>query len=228
MVSIEQVLQVLSTGDILHAAEMIEDGQPKEVAERYSELVKRLYEADRPLSAMTAAAYLAVHYCLQKGGVRGDGADLRDAAKRIAYNASANLWPGWRDPGVEPAKSDIAAGRDLARLNLRLAEELERDDVVFGNAHWLLGAHHLALAERDEARDQFDESARRFEAGGKDAFVEMARGYRAIALMADQGRRAEGQLQLDASVNALQQMPDDEDAAFFVQQLQTAREFFAS
>ena len=32
---------------------------------------------------------------------------LKDAAKAMSYNASANAWPGWEDEGITINRSDL-------------------------------------------------------------------------------------------------------------------------
>ena len=83
--------------------------------------------------------------------------------KTYSLMLSGDSWPGGKDEGIEITASDLVAGIALARQNLRLAKELKRDDEVFANAHWLLGAHQLAAAIA--ALKQIDSDDAKFFAG---------------------------------------------------------------
>ena len=83
------------------------------------------------------------------------GDQLLGQAKAVSYNLASFAWPGWDEEGIDLSPSDIAMGFDAARVNQRLAIELERGPDPMGKAHWLLGAHHLPSGDLDNAREQF-------------------------------------------------------------------------
>jgi hypothetical protein len=80
---------------------------------------------------------------------------LRQRAKHLAYNAGSFTWPGWREAEIDPSPADLAFGMDCARLNLRLAIELNRPPMGLSKAHWLIGAHAMALGDFDLAAKEF-------------------------------------------------------------------------
>lgn len=77
--------------------------------------------------------------------------DLRSAAKSFAYNFASFAWQGWDEAGIEITSADHAAGFDAARVNLRLALELERGDLPANRAYWMVAAYYLADGEYDQA-----------------------------------------------------------------------------
>ena len=80
---------------------------------------------------------------------------LRSSAKALAYDIGSFTWPGWEEPRISPTADELAAGRDCARLNLRLAIELQKPPERVSMAHWLLGAHALAARDFDLAEKEF-------------------------------------------------------------------------
>lgn len=94
--------------------------------------------------------------------------ELRSAAKGFAYNFASFAWRGWNEPGVLITAADHAAGFDAARVNLRLAIELERGDLPTSRAYWMVAAYHLADGNHKLAIANFEQGvlyARRSGAG---------------------------------------------------------------
>lgn len=94
--------------------------------------------------------------------------ELRSAAKGFAYNFASFAWRGWNEPGVLITAADHAAGFDAARVNLRLAIELERGDLPTSRAYWMVAAYHLADGNHELAIANFEQGvlyARRSGAG---------------------------------------------------------------
>jgi hypothetical protein len=80
---------------------------------------------------------------------------LRHKGKGFFYDIGSFTWRGWDEAGITITPSDEAIGRDAARTNLRLAQELDRGDLPLSRARWLAGAHALAAGELDAARQHF-------------------------------------------------------------------------
>ncbi|MCA9054757.1 MAG: hypothetical protein KDA75_13030 [Planctomycetaceae bacterium] len=153
--------------------------------------------------------------------------ELRGAAKAIAYNLGANLWPGWEDEGIELTPSDIATGLEAAQLNLRLAEELNRPPLPRSNAHWLVGAQELARGDCTAAEHQFDLARRQSEAAENPAYVLSSRGYMAVARLKQRPGDAAASAEFDEAVGGLKQL-DTDDSRFFADQLVSVRSFFVN
>jgi hypothetical protein len=225
------VYSLMETGDSFQAADFVEHrGTPLEIGNTYSDLVQDLYSKKRDLPRMILLGRAGIHYCLSQashleGRTQTQADQLRGIAKTIAYNLSANAWPGWNEPGIEVSHSDTIAAFDAARLNLRLAQELKRDAEVLGNAHWLLGAQHLALKQRDAAIEQFSKAVEQFQRAKKPDFEQLARGYVGIAILASDKTSVAGRKRLSDSIASLKGIKT-EDAKFFMEQLDSVAGYF--
>ncbi|MGA2066891.1 MAG: tetratricopeptide repeat protein [Thermoguttaceae bacterium] len=228
---LEIVYSHMVSGDSFQAADFVEShGTPLEIANTYSVLVQDLYSKKRDLPRMILLGRAGIHYCLSQatrpGGQKPAQTDqLRGIAKTIAYNLSANAWPGWNEPGIEVSHSDTVAAFDVARLNLRLAGELKRDGEGLGNAHWLLGAQHLALKQHAAAIEQFSKAVEQFQRARKPDFEQMARGYIGIATLASDRTSGAGRKQLSDAIASLKDLGTD-DAKFFAEQLDSVARYF--
>jgi len=224
--SFERVLVRAATEDSRAAStEILRGDDPIAAARKGSRFVLWLYDQKR-IPEMVLYGQLGIDYCL--GHATSPALDeprrteLRGLAKTIAYNVSANLWPGWND-GVALTAADLRTGLDLARLNLRLGVELKRGAEPMGHAHWLVGAHELAAGQLDRARAAFQESSRQFEAANKPDAALMAQGYAALTAGPRVASPTDPALQeLLKRLRAL-----DGDGPFFADQIETAARVFA-
>jgi hypothetical protein len=143
------------------------------------------------------------------------------AAKRIAYNSAADIYPGW-EVGIKRTQAELEAGMALARRCRDLTARLGLDGGQAGNAVWLIGAFHLACGTNAEAAAAFRQAAVHF--AEEPEMRLMAEGYLAIAQLAAGAAGAGAALQdrLDALTAAA-----TKDAIFLRDQLVTARQIFA-
>jgi hypothetical protein len=143
------------------------------------------------------------------------------AAKRIAYNSAADIYPGW-EVGIKRTQAELEAGMALARRCRDLTARLGLDGGQAGNAVWLIGAFHLAGGANAEAAAAFRQAAVHFAAEPEMRL--MAEGYIAVAQLAAGAAGAGAALQdrLDALTAA-----GTKDAIFLRDQLVTARQIFA-
>ena len=232
---LQKVVAFLETGDSFQAIEYVETlhepSQPLETAKQYSQLLRDLYSKERDVSGMILLGRVGIAYCLREAR-RAEAEDaklaeqLRGAAKTIAYNLSVNAWPGWGEEGIEITRADSQAALDAALLNLRLARELDRNAEILGNARWLVGAQHLALAQTAAALEQFALAEEQFQAADKPDYRQMARGYAGIAKQLEAATREEGGKELAAAIQSLQEIGTD-DAKFFAAQLEEATTHFS-
>jgi hypothetical protein len=228
---LDKTYDLLLSGDSFQAIDLIErPDDPLEVIGIYDGLVRELYSKKKDVPRMLLIGRAGVRYGLsQAAAIEKDdavlAAKLKGAAKTISFNLSANAWPGWEDEGIEITASDLVAGMDFARLNLRLAKELKRDDHVFANAHWLVGAHHLAAGQQQQAIEQFTASVRRAIAANNEATQQMSAGYVGIANRLRKSTCEEGDKQLAAAIAALKKI-DNDDAKFFAGQLESVGKLF--
>jgi hypothetical protein len=212
-------------------AQLEESGAPGEVAQRYAALAQYLYNDRKDLTGLILASRAGIQFNLNRASAL-DATDERAAAehrghaKAIAYNLGANCWPGWMDQGISITATERAIGLDAARLNLRLAVELNRPAEPRGHAHWLLGAQLLAAGQFDAAAAQFTDSARHFAEAEKPTERQMALAYESLTRRIHQPGDAARQKALMQSLAALEAL-DNDDARFFAEQIRTAEKVFA-
>lgn len=214
----DEILRLMHSADAYSAVQLVErDGTPHEIAERFQTLVPDLYWQAKHLGSVVALAQGGIHYCLAR--MESGEADDRDYfgshAKGLAYNLASFTWPGWDEPGVAPTACEVASGFDAAKLNLRLAVELRKPADRVRDAHWLMGAHHLAANEPAAALDEF----RRADPGAHALF----HGYALLAQIVLGS--TEAQHQFDKHLAAMPGESEDE-RTFCRSQLATAHHVF--
>jgi hypothetical protein len=190
----------------------------------FGALARQLH-AQKKLAQSIAIRRAGIQYCLCHPG--GDSAQrrvLRQHAKVMSYNLAADSWPGWGEEGIVYTASDLDAGLDAARLNLRLVRELQLGHMPHANSYWLLGAHWLARGEYNSAHAEFSRAREEAQAAQNADAAQLNAGYAALvgALRGDPG--ADGEFA--RTVEALENVTDSEDASFFAAQLVKARGIF--
>jgi hypothetical protein len=197
-----------------------------DLGERLEKKVKAARTAgDIPaLLAIANAAIAELKATADTGASTTDAVALLTAAKRIAYNAAADVWPGWEMDTPARSRQELERARALAETCRGLVTELELPSPQRGNAIWLIGACDLALGRYHAAEIEFCEAMADF-AADEEARL-MVRGYRAMAAElaepAVSGKRSD----LDAILAELGAL-GTKDAVGFRQQLQVARSVFS-
>jgi hypothetical protein len=232
-VPMNQIKRLLDNSDSCAAAEWIEaQGAPDEVIELYHQAAQWLYNEHKDVPGMIALSQSGISFGLHEARrVAAENpelaAKLKGTAKAISFNLGSNTWPGWNDAGIFLTHSDLRVGLDAARLNLRLAVELQRGDEPLANARWLLGAHELAQGRYAAADEQFGAAARHAAAAGKGDMELMLQGYRALADLLGEPSAVTGRQEFEARTSALQKSVSD-DGKFYAEQLATARAVFTA
>jgi hypothetical protein len=191
--------------------------------------MKHKYWQEKDLVGALAFARAGTHFGLQSA-LLYDQANpdlaykLRSAAKGCAYDFASCAWSGWDEPGVVITPADQAAGFDAARVNLRLAVELERGDLPTSRAHWMVGAYHLEGGAYDLAIKSFEEGINFARKADAQADEMLNQGYvfisRLLASPDDHSAR-EAYDSLKADFQAI------EHGERFIQQLDTALKVFS-
>lgn len=223
----------LAAGEFFNVIEEIQRaGSPAEVAERYASLLLDLYWKQHDLPAVVAIGRAGILYCLTQSVTEGvaveSSARLRSAAKGLAYNVGSFTWPGWEEPGISPTAADLAAGRECASLNLRLAIELKKPADRIAMAHWLVGAHAMASRDADLAEVQFRSGAALL---GEDASTEVLKQYMSGCLVAARLGREPNSGEKRASFDAIALdlvASADEDAQVYLSQLRAMLRLFVN
>ena len=234
---LDQVVSLATGQDSFAATTHVESlGGPTDVAQAYANLTQQLYYKRKDVPLMLKVGTAGVRYCLHEGERTKDdnpelSAKLRGAAKMIAYNLAVNCWPAWEDEGIQLSPAEVAYGFDLAKLNLRLGQELERPADKLAAAWWLLGAHQLAAKERDNAIASFEKAAGLYAEAEQTDGQWMSKGYAAIARHVstdsveptDSGEQ--GAADLKEAIDALRKL-DTDDSRFYADQLKAVDKFF--
>lgn len=202
---------------------------PKMTMNTLADVMRHQYWKEKDLVGALAFARAGIQFGLQSslGIEQSDpelALELRHAAKGFAYNFASFAWIGWDEPGVVITFADHAAGFDAARVNLRLAIELERGDLPTSRAYWLVGAYYLADGEYDQAINSFEKGIKY--AKQADATVDelLNHGYILVAKMLATPDEPGIPEAYDNLKTAFQQVEHGGD---FIQQLDTAYQVFS-
>jgi len=201
-----------------------------QVMRNYFVTTSHAYRKRHDVDLMLAFGDAGIAYLLDQAAKAGrtdagQAEKLRGFAKAMAYNLSANAWPGWNETGINITPEHSKAAMRLARENLRLGIELKRAADVIGNAHWLIGAQHLALKRPDKAIEEFKKAVQGFAESKKPDYRHMAEGYIGIAQLTQAETRNAGRKTLDKALAALAARKTG-DAKFFASQLKTVERVF--
>ncbi|ABF41679.1 hypothetical protein Acid345_2678 [Candidatus Koribacter versatilis Ellin345] len=220
---------LLASGNVAGAVAAITSAMQAEPAlEHLAQLCKRAYRELKSVPAMTAVAWEAIRFGLKCAEASPDSETavrLETRVRGIAYNTSANCWPGWGD-AVEISPTDIAQGLKFAERNYELVVNLGLGGKEIGGAHWLVGALLLASGQSSAAAPQFLQAEKAFEAAQLPAYTAMAHGYTALAYKILPESRDKGAKSLAATLQTLRAM-ESKDAHFFADQLVTAERIFS-
>jgi hypothetical protein len=203
-------------------------GSSRVIGERYEDLAKDLYWKKKHMRGVVLVSRMGIQHCLFTAAWasdRNEATFLRAQAKTIAYNLGSFTWPGWNGKGVKITTEQQAAGLDAAYLNLRLAEELNRDDKIVAGAYWLLGAHQLAAGKHGASKKSLLVAKGKAFKAGDQALGHASAAYIGIVQLAMK-QKATGGKTYDAALAELAKI-ESEDAKEFLRQLPIARKVFA-
>jgi hypothetical protein len=150
--------------------------------------------------------------------------ELRSAAKGFAYNFASFAWLGWNEPGIIITSADQAAGFDAARVNLRLALELERGDLPTSRAYWMVAAYHLADGDNKHAIANFEQGILFARQAGAGVDELLNHGYLLVTKMLNDPDDESLQADYEKLKTAFREIEHGED---FIKQLDTAYGVFS-
>jgi hypothetical protein len=108
---LNRALEAFDAGSIGAALEALSSiGDPIETGASFDGLARRLYTSRKEVANMISVASARVAFCLDRAEYAestGTAKKLKTAAKRSAFNAGANCWPGWGDEGIDITPDDI-------------------------------------------------------------------------------------------------------------------------
>jgi hypothetical protein len=218
-----QMIRSRRVSDAISAIDAYED--PTAIGSALNSIVKKLYREYSDVTDMIVAGNLGLDYCLRKSAAESNEDKIRELKKLgkiIAFNAAANCWPGWGDPGIIIEEAHLSSGIKLASQSRDLVQELGLGPREQGTADWLVGALELAAGRFGAARVAFEQAEQVFlTADAASLYALMARGYIALARKADPQSRTEGMNMLSETLARLRAV-GSKDAIFFADQLATA------
>jgi hypothetical protein len=198
-------------------------GPPLETAQRLLDLARDAYWKQKDLPRAIAFSQSALGYACHHANQSPDlHNQLLGLLKAAAYNLASFTWPGWDEPNITITPADQAVGREAAKINLHLAQTLNRPPGPLASAYWLFGAHELAAANYRIALNAFAEYR---SIAPTDDHRRLADGYTAITLLTARRDDAAASAQFDAAVAALLAL-NTEDSKVFADQLRSVRAYF--
>ena len=182
----------------------------------YLMLARHFYRQDLAIAVVLWQA--AIQHCLTESARGSEREALRQKAMACSFNLGANTWPGWGEHAISDVH--LAIGREAARLNLRLAQELAKGPLAESKSHWLIGAHRLAISDFAGARQSFERAKGLAQEAADAETVAMNDGY--LALTSVLGDESGAPEQLAAVLAELRGNTAFKYGAFFAEQLETA------
>ena len=225
----EQCLNLLSQSDTFAVIEFLDQQEDQlRVAKTYSELVKHLYWKEKNVPAMVALARAGIQYALAMGTIVSEQdlvktLLLRSEAKTIAYNLASYTWIGWDEQGITLTESDECHGLEAARINLRLAFELEKGDMRISRGYWMKASQLLSAGEFAASRHDFQKAVIYAARDGAEADRLISRGFELLVDLLQDPQDAAAQAALD---EVKSQFAPLEHGQMYIDQIDTAWRVF--
>lgn len=133
-----------------------------------------------PLLSLTAAAMDQLEQAANNpAATQADRERAQNSARKIGYNAAADVWPFWENPPSPRTTEQLRAARAIALRVAALSAALPQTPTQAGNAPWLIGAFDLALGDLPAAQSHFAAARTHFTPVPEMKFL--AEGYQALA-----------------------------------------------
>jgi len=94
--------------------------------------------------------------------------DVLSEVKAAAFHMGSYCWIGWGEPEIKISDSEKRLGLQMAMLNMSLAHELRKPDLVVGRAEWLMGALVMSFGIYPTAGAHFQRAAELLLRSGED------------------------------------------------------------
>ena len=225
----DQSLSILTQSDTFAVIEFLDQQDDKlEVAKTYSELVKHLYWKDKNVPDMVALARAGIQFALAAGTAAAKedvemALQLRSEAKSISYNLASFTWIGWDEPGITLDQTDQCFGLEAARMNLRLAFELDKGDMRISRAYWMEGAQLMSARDMAKSRESFRRASTYAARAGAEGGELIAQGFELLIDQLQEPQAIRSQEAMDALKDKLTQL---EHGQMYISQLDTAWRVF--
>lgn len=208
----------MATAQVSSKLDTVNEADFEELAE-----LMRFLRSEKRESLFVPVAKLQLAY-LTEAAARADALDpaqaieIRRFARGVAFNIASFTWPGWGDSPEPISGARQELGLEAAERAVELADTIGE---MTPNALWILGAHQLNAGMYDEAIASFE----RAKGLARDDFYRsMHTGWVQLTKVVATGGTS-GLEELDVAIYNLR-TADSEHAAFFADQLSTARRVF--
>lgn len=222
----DRALAILSREDSFRAIEYVMSlDDPMDAMGVFALLARDLYWENRNLQAAMAFGRAGIQYGMaaSKRANEARAMELMSEVKALAYDLSSFCWPGWNEAGVVIDDGELVLGQDLAKTNMRLARSLNKGNLPMSRAHWLIGAHHIAVEQYEAARRHFVESLRFAIAAEAREQELLIRGYLYLVDLLE----ATGNEKLEEEFDfILRELENSREGSFYSEQLETAYAVF--
>jgi tetratricopeptide (TPR) repeat protein len=229
--ALDKAKLIIKQGDSYEVIQFINSlDRPEDAAEVYSELVDYLYWEAKQIPEVVVFARAGIQFCLTKAEeLRAAAPDraneLKRTARVISYNLASFTWVGWSEKDIVITYSDILAGLDAARLNIRLVQELNEGDQKLAISYWVYGAQLLAVQKYEEATAAFVKS-KEYARQSADRLNELlADGYIGVSMIISAKDSQKGRDILNKAIKDLNES-GLEDSQFVIDQFNTALNVF--
>jgi hypothetical protein len=225
---LKNVLEILKY-DTFSAIEFLNQHKnPKKAIDTYGRLVMHFYWKKKDLPRVVCIASAGIQFATQTArATQSENPELAkeflSAAKTMAYNLASFTWSGWNEADITIGPTDAYIGLEAAKTNLRLAKELDREELPLCRAHWMLGAHYLASGLSDKAKQQFFESAGYAHRAQVPAEELLAIGYSVITTLSETPNDEAASYRLAEVKSQLESLENGQD---FIRQLDMAMRLF--
>jgi hypothetical protein len=193
----------------------------------FNETALALYWQHRDLSAHVQVAEERLRRIREAldTSANGERAALVRAEGGTNYNLASFTWPGWGEEDVIPSESDKTAGRRAATRCLDIRTDPANADYAFGYdhamAHWIVGAWALSEGDFPRARKHFETA--REDCLAKKEDEALYTGYLALVDVLEHPGDPAAESHFTTVLTTFEERKEDEDAAFFLEQLINAR-----
>jgi len=226
---LDTIITVLNTQDSGLAIDHLNrQADPAAVLDIYVKLVRHFYWTDKNLPLVVLLARAGIQYGLTISATAADpelAGQFKGTAKAIAYDLASFTWPGWAEPGLAIGPTDLAIGLDAAKINLRLAHELDKGDLPLTRAYWMLGGQQLAGGSLSDAQASFSQAEHYAAAAGVESERLLAQAFGLITTLLPSPDPTNTHPDLTQLKESLHQQEHGDQ---FIDQINTAWQVFAA
>lgn len=224
----EQTIPIIDeTGVFSSVSHICSHGDPEEATQAFSDVSNHCYWKRKNLAEVIAVACAGAAYGLAAAAGLPYDQDrayrIRSSVKGIYYNLASFTWNGWDEPGISPGPAELSLGLEAARMNLQLAQDLNKGDIPMSRAWWMLGGQQISAGRAADAAESFLAAARHAEAASAAGEVLMALAFVGIARASASPDDAEARAE---TRKRREELRPEKEGEFFISQVDAAWKVF--